>query len=142
MGTGLWTKGSGKSKTGGVASVHRTAERLVVLQARPPEPAMSLPRTVAEVIDHQVTLELESLDRVYLNVYQPQLGRNGPSTMPGSSARVGSWRTVPRCRSWAITPHDGSWTSRSPPRLRLLRGGVPGGDRPVPRGRATGVGLA
>jgi hypothetical protein len=35
--------------------------------------AMSLPRTVAEVIDRHVTLELESLDRVYLNVDQPQL---------------------------------------------------------------------
>ena len=35
--------------------------------------AMSWPRTIAEVIDHHVTLELESLDRVYLNIYQPQL---------------------------------------------------------------------
>lgn len=34
---------------------------------------MSLPRSVADVIDQHVTLELESLDRVYLNVYQPQL---------------------------------------------------------------------
>lgn len=34
---------------------------------------MSLPRTVSEVIDQHVTLELESLDRVYLNVYQPKL---------------------------------------------------------------------
>jgi hypothetical protein len=34
---------------------------------------MSVPRTVAEVIDQHVTLELESLDRVYLNVYQPRL---------------------------------------------------------------------
>ena len=34
---------------------------------------MSLPRTVAQVIDNHVTLELESLDRVYLNVYQPEL---------------------------------------------------------------------
>ena len=34
---------------------------------------MSLPRTVADVIDSHVTLELESLDRVYLNVYQPKL---------------------------------------------------------------------
>ena len=34
---------------------------------------MSLPRTVADVIDQHVTLELESLDRVYLNVYQPTL---------------------------------------------------------------------
>jgi hypothetical protein len=34
---------------------------------------MSLPKTVADVIDQHVTLELECLDRVYLNVYQPQL---------------------------------------------------------------------
>jgi len=34
---------------------------------------MSLPRSVADVIDQHVTLELESLDRVYLNVYQPHL---------------------------------------------------------------------
>jgi|PeaSoiMetatran63_FD_contig_121_251920_length_789_multi_13_in_0_out_0_1 hypothetical protein len=34
---------------------------------------MSLPRTVADVIASYVTLELDSLDRVYLNVYQPKL---------------------------------------------------------------------
>lgn len=34
---------------------------------------MSLPRTVAEIINDHVTLELESLDRVFLNVYQPEL---------------------------------------------------------------------
>lgn len=34
---------------------------------------MSIPRTVAEVIGQHVTLELECLDRVYLNVYQPKL---------------------------------------------------------------------
>lgn len=34
---------------------------------------MSLPHTVADVVDQHVTLELESLDRVYLNVYQPKL---------------------------------------------------------------------
>ena len=34
---------------------------------------MSIPRTVAEVLDKHVILELESLDRVYLNVYQPKL---------------------------------------------------------------------
>jgi hypothetical protein len=73
MGTELSTKGSGESKNRGIAPVRETAERLVAFRTRPPEPAMSLPRTVAEVIDHHVTLELESLDRVYLNVYQPQL---------------------------------------------------------------------
>jgi hypothetical protein len=34
---------------------------------------MSVPRTVAEVIQQHLTLELESVDRMYLNVYQPQL---------------------------------------------------------------------
>ena len=30
---------------------------------------MSLPQTVADVIDRHVTFELESIDRMYLNVY-------------------------------------------------------------------------
>ena len=34
---------------------------------------MSLPRTIAEIINDHVTLEQESLDRVFLNVYQPAL---------------------------------------------------------------------
>ncbi|HTU19870.1 MAG TPA: hypothetical protein VMG10_17540 [Gemmataceae bacterium] len=36
---------------------------------------MSLPRTVADVIRQQVTLEVECIDRMYLNVYQPNLQR-------------------------------------------------------------------
>src|SRR5947209_1431968 len=34
---------------------------------------MSVPRTVAEVIRRHVTLEVEGIDRMYLNVYQPKL---------------------------------------------------------------------
>ena len=34
---------------------------------------MSLPQTVAEVISKHVTLELECIDRMYLNVYIPRL---------------------------------------------------------------------
>jgi hypothetical protein len=34
---------------------------------------MSLPRSVAEVINEHVTLEVEGIDRMYLNVYQPKL---------------------------------------------------------------------
>ena len=34
---------------------------------------MSLPRTVAEIISTHVTLEVEGIDRMYLNVYQPSL---------------------------------------------------------------------
>src|ERR1700756_4538129 len=36
---------------------------------------MSVPRTVAEVIRHHVTLEVEGIDRMYLNVYVPKLQR-------------------------------------------------------------------
>ena len=34
---------------------------------------MSVPRTAADVLRNHVTLELECLDRLYLNVYQPRL---------------------------------------------------------------------
>ncbi len=38
---------------------------------------MTLPRTVREVLDEHTTLELESIDRMYLNVYVPPLQYNG-----------------------------------------------------------------
>ena len=34
---------------------------------------MSLPRSVADVLNEHVTLEVECIDRMYLNVYQPRL---------------------------------------------------------------------
>jgi hypothetical protein len=34
---------------------------------------MSVPRSVAEVLKSHVTLEVEGIDRMYLNVYQPRL---------------------------------------------------------------------
>jgi hypothetical protein len=34
---------------------------------------MTLPRTVADVLDRHVTFEIESIDRMYCNVYQPRL---------------------------------------------------------------------
>jgi hypothetical protein len=40
---------------------------------RRPEPTMSIPRSVAAVIRNHVTLEVEGIDRMYLNVYQPKL---------------------------------------------------------------------
>src|SRR6516164_8062008 len=36
---------------------------------------MSIPRTVAQVLRQHVTLEVEGIDRMYLNVYVPQLQR-------------------------------------------------------------------
>jgi hypothetical protein len=38
---------------------------------------MTLPRSVADVLDGRVTLEIESIDRMYLNVYVPQLQHTG-----------------------------------------------------------------
>ena len=32
---------------------------------------MSLPRRVADVLNEHVVFELESIDRLYLNLYQP-----------------------------------------------------------------------
>src|SRR6516225_714469 len=40
-----------------------------------PEPAVSVPRTVADVLREHVTLEVESIDRMYLNVYMADLQR-------------------------------------------------------------------
>jgi hypothetical protein len=37
---------------------------------------MNLSRSVSEIIREHVTLEVESIDRMYLNVYQPQLQRD------------------------------------------------------------------
>src|SRR3954462_14867942 len=34
---------------------------------------MTLPRTAADVLKDHVTLQVEGIDRVYLNVYQPRL---------------------------------------------------------------------
>ena len=38
---------------------------------------MTLPRSVADVLDERVRLEIESIDRMYLNVYQPRLQYGG-----------------------------------------------------------------
>lgn len=41
------------------------------------EPTMSIAQTVTEVLREHVTLEVESIDRMYLNVYVPQLQYEG-----------------------------------------------------------------
>ena len=38
---------------------------------------MTLPRTVADVLYRHVSFEIESIDRMYLNVYQPGLQHTG-----------------------------------------------------------------
>ena len=39
------------------------------------EPSMSIPQSVTEVLREHVELEVESIDRMYLNVYIPELQR-------------------------------------------------------------------
>lgn len=34
---------------------------------------MTLPRTVADVLSRHVSFEIEAIDRMYCNVYQPKL---------------------------------------------------------------------
>ena len=34
---------------------------------------MSIPRSVADILRDHVSLEVEGIDRMYLNVYQPKL---------------------------------------------------------------------
>ena len=36
---------------------------------------MTLPRSVADVVSRHVAFEIESIDRMYLNLYMPQLQR-------------------------------------------------------------------
>ena len=38
---------------------------------------MTLPRTTADVLSDHVLFEIESVDRMYLNVYQPRLQYGG-----------------------------------------------------------------
>src|SRR5947207_12988096 len=38
---------------------------------------MTLPRTVADVLSRHVSFEIECIDRMYLNVYQPRLQHTG-----------------------------------------------------------------
>jgi len=67
------SKNSSESSKRESSLVIETAWRLVVLRTELSELLTSLPHTVADVIDRHVVLELESLDRVYPNAYQPRL---------------------------------------------------------------------
>jgi hypothetical protein len=56
-------------------------------------PDMKLPRSVAEVLRDHVTLEVEGIDRMYLNAVVPILQSEG---LPGSFASVGDMRSPRR----------------------------------------------
>jgi hypothetical protein len=51
---------------------------------------MSLSRSVAEVLREHVTLEIDGIDRMYLNVYVPALQRaGGVASFSGSISDAG-----------------------------------------------------
>ena len=55
---------------------------------------MTLPRTVADVLSDHVVFEIESIDRLYLNVYQPRLQYGGGCR--DSSSATAATSTLPR----------------------------------------------
>ena len=66
---------------------------------------MSVARTVTEVIRQHVTLEVESIDRLYLNVYQPRLpsDRGVASFTAVTNTSNGNWRSAASpLRPWTM----------------------------------------
>jgi hypothetical protein len=58
--------------------VYEPPERLVgQLAARPTGALMTVARSVADVLADHVSFEVESIDRMYLNVWQPRLAYGG-----------------------------------------------------------------
>src|SRR5664280_1485638 len=53
-----------------------------------PEPMMTLPRTVADVLSDHVTFEVECIDRMYLNVWVPRLDWPTAAESRGSSSAI------------------------------------------------------
>ena len=52
---------------------------------------MSVSRSVAEILSEHVTLEIEGIDRMYLNVYVPALQRaGGVASFSGFTAATSS----------------------------------------------------
>ena len=56
----------------GVA-VYRLKRLLAVEGLSRPEPSMTVPATMADVLDDHVIFEVDCIDRMYLNLYQPKL---------------------------------------------------------------------
>ena len=57
---------------------------------------MTLPRTVADVLADHVRFEIEAIDRLYLNVWQPRLAYGGG--VAGFSSPVTVATPMPRRR--------------------------------------------
>jgi hypothetical protein len=71
---------------------------------------MTLPRSVSDVLDRHVTFELESIDRMYLNVYQPLLqyprGAAGFFHFHRGHAFASSALMAPMTKAFVASIHD------------------------------------
>src|SRR5262249_42284706 len=73
----LMNYGTQPRKNSGPTVHSLTTWRRSVSTGAEPEPAMKLRPSVASVISEHVVFELESIERLYLNVYVPRLQREG-----------------------------------------------------------------
>src|SRR5215472_3108112 len=78
---------------------------------------MSVPQTVAQVLSKHVVLEVESIDRMYLNVYVPQLQAvEGTLSSYGSTADI----KLPPLTWWSRSHASSSAPSSALPRTTEL----------------------
>src|SRR5437764_3057132 len=69
--SGLWLR---EQEECGTPTPYRPrGGRLARTSPQHPEASMSVPHSVATILQDKVSLDLESIDRMYLNVYVPQL---------------------------------------------------------------------
>ena len=90
---------------------------------------MSVPRSVADVIQRHVKLEVEGIDRMYLNVYQPNLQ---------SDKQVAAFFRYHRQQPVPSSALMGVMTQRFPPPSRRLRCAREDPGRDLREGRAEG----
>jgi len=92
----LWERGRG----GITVSWHRQAVRWPKEAPQQRGPEMSITQTsLAEILREHVTLEAESIDRMYLNIYIPKLQRES-----GASWFLKQQRQSPVASSAAMAP--------------------------------------
>lgn len=74
---------------------------------------MSIPSNVATMLRKHVTLEVEGIDRLYLNGYVPGLQAEGGVVyfILATSALGAGSETCPPCGRSAFPPTDVCWTS-------------------------------
>lgn len=102
---------------------------------------MTLPRSAADVLAGHVLFELEAIDRMYLNLYQPRLqhGAGVAAFFVGhrehrfASAMTGGW-CRPRCCMWGWRRKSSgcsgpaSAATRSPGHLPVAGAGLGSGE--------------